>query len=91
MATDCYVEDCSIAAVTLQYQAHALGLASCWVQLRGRRLSDGTPSADVVRGILDIPENMEVVCIIGVGYPAAQASPHDEDDLLWEQVHIDKF
>ena len=88
--TDCYVEDCSIAAITMQYEAESLGLASCWVQIRGRYLSDGTKAADVVRGILDIPESMEVVCIIALGHPEKKAEPRN-DDLRWEQVHIGKF
>ncbi len=88
--TDCYIEDCAIAAITMQYQAEALGLGSCWVQVRGRYLSDGTPSAEVVRGILGIPDTMEIVCIVAFGMPAKKAAPHD-DDLPWEQVHLNKF
>ena len=41
---DCWVEDGSIAAVSMQYQAEELGLGSCWVQMRGRGLADGTPA-----------------------------------------------
>lgn len=88
---DCYVEDCSIAAVTMQYAAEAMGLASCWVQVRGRRLSDGTASADVVRGILGIPDTVEVVCVVGFGHRAHPAVPHDDESLPWEQIHIDKY
>jgi len=32
MQNDCWVEDGSIAAISMQYQAEALGLGSCWVQ-----------------------------------------------------------
>jgi nitroreductase len=88
--TDCYVEDCAIAAITMQYEAESLGLGSCWVQVRGRNLSDGTSSADVVRGILDIPESMEIICVVAFGFPAKKSLPHN-DDLKWEQVHIGKF
>lgn len=31
---DCWVEDGSIAAISMQYQAEDLGLGSCWVQMR---------------------------------------------------------
>ena len=44
---DCWVEDGAIAAISMQYQAEELGLGSCWVQMRGRGLSDGT-TADTV-------------------------------------------
>lgn len=56
---DCWIEDCSIASAAIQYQAEDLGLGSCWAQMRGRGLSDGTDAATVIRGILDIPENLE--------------------------------
>ena len=90
-ANDCWVEDGSIAAFAMQLQAEELGLTSCWVQIRGRRISDATPSADIVRGILDIPEQLDVLCIIAFGEKVSQAGPHDEDQLLWEHVHIGKF
>ena len=88
---DCWVEDGSIAAYALQLQAADMGLASCWVQVRGRRLSDGTTSADVVRGILGIPDDIDILCIIAFGKPAAIPSPHSEDTLSWENIHPDKY
>ncbi len=88
---DCWVEDGSIAAISMQYQAEDLGLASCWVQIRGRRLSDGTTSAEVVRGILDIPDELDVLCIVAVGKPLVPLPPHDEDSLKWENVSIGKY
>ena len=48
---DCWVEDGSIAAISMQYQAEDLGLGSCWAQMRGRGLSDGTSADTVIRGI----------------------------------------
>lgn len=88
---DCWVEDGSIAAYAMQLQAEDLGLASCWVQIRGRRLSDGTPSGEVVRGILDIPDDLDVLCIIAFGNREKNLPPHDEDSLRWENIHVDQF
>lgn len=88
---DCWVEDGSIAAISMQYQAEELGLGSCWIQLRGRGLSDGTDSGTVVRGILDIPENYGVLCVLAVGHKADERKLQDEDKLKWENVHINKF
>lgn len=90
-ANDCWIEDASIAAVSMQYQAEDLGIGSCWAQLRGRRLSDGTPSEDIVRGILGIPSNMDVLCAIGFGHKAAERKPQNEDALKWENVHTGKW
>ena len=91
MQNDCWVEDGSIAAISMQYQAEELGLGSCWVQMRGRGLSDGTSADTVIRGILDIPENMSVLCVIAFGNKADERKPQNEDKLKWENVHVSKW
>jgi nitroreductase len=91
LQNDCWVEDGSIAAISMQYQAEDLGLGSCWVQMRGRGLSDGTSADTVIRGILDIPENLSVLCVLGIGHKADERKPQNEDKLKWENVHINKF
>lgn len=88
---DCWVEGGSIAAISMQYQAEELGLGSCWVQMRGRGLSDGTTADTVIRGILDIPENLCVLCVVAIGHKADERKPQNEDKLKWENVHIGKY
>ena len=88
---DCWIEDCSIAAMSMQYQAEDLGLGSCWIQTRGRGLSDGTSATSVIQGVLDIPEQYEVRCVLAIGYKADERKLQDEDKLKWENVHVDKF
>ena len=88
---DCWVEDGSIAAVSMQYQAEELGLGSCWVQMRGRGLADGTLADEVIRGVLDIPANLNTLCIIAVGHKADERKPQNEDNLKWENVHAEKY
>lgn len=85
---DCWVEDASIAAFAMQCQAHDLGVASCWVQIRERYLSDGTKSEDVVKGIVGLEEADRVLCVIAFGLPARDTAPHDEDTLKWENMII---
>lgn len=88
---DCWIEDGSIAAISMQYQAEELGLGSCWVQMRDRGLSDGTSADEVLRGILDIPDEMCVLCVLAVGHKAEERKPQDEEKLKWENVHIAKY
>src|SRR5574344_2312728 len=88
---DCWIEDGSIAAISMQYQAEELGLGTCWIQLWGRGLSDGTSAETVVRGILDIPEDMNVLCVVAVGYSDDERKPQDEEKLRWENVHINRY
>jgi len=91
MQNDCWIEDGSIAAISMQYQAEDLGLGSCWVQMRGRGLSDGTTADTVIRGVLDIPDNLSVLCVLTFGHKADERKPQNEDKLKWENVHISKF
>ena len=91
LQNDCWVEDGSIAAISMQYQAEDLGLGSCWVQMRGRGLSDGTSADTVFRGVLDIPENLSVLCVIGFGHKADERQPQNEEKLKWENVHVGKY
>jgi len=91
LENDCWVEDGSIAAISMQYQAEELGLGSCWVQMRGRGLSDGTTADTVIRGILDIPEELSVLCIVAFGHKAEERKPQNEDRLKWENVHLNKY
>ncbi|MDE5572935.1 MAG: nitroreductase family protein [Muribaculaceae bacterium] len=89
--SEAWIEDASIAAVFMQLQVADLGLGSCWVQLRGRFAEDGTPSEDIVRSILNIPENVSLECIVTIGYKDEVRKPMDTDKLLWERVHIGKW
>lgn len=91
MQNDCWVEDGSIAAISMQYQAEELGLGSCWVQMRGRGLSDGTSADTVIQGVLDIPENLSCLCVLALGYKADERKSQNEDKLKWENVHVDKY
>lgn len=82
-----WIEDCSIAAVTMQYQAEDLGLGTCWCQIRGSESVDAGITAErKVRKILNIPEKYSVLCLIAVGHPADERKPQNEDALKWDQV-----
>ena len=91
LQNDCWVEDGSIAAISMQYQIEDLGLGSCWVQMRGRGLSDGTTADTVIQGVLNIPENLSCLCVLAVGHKADERKPQNEEKLKWEQVHLEKY
>ncbi|SHI96440.1 nitroreductase family protein [Lutispora thermophila] len=82
-----WIEDAAIAAVIMQLTAHSLGLGSCWVHVRGRQYNDSTSTEEYVKGVLNIPENIKVECIIALGYPDEQKEPHDEEKLLYNKIH----
>jgi nitroreductase len=84
-ASDCWIEDCSIAAAFLQLTATELGLGSCWAQIRGRSHADGRPAEDHVREILGLPGTPRVLCVIGVGHPAEEKPPRPAETLPWDK------
>jgi nitroreductase len=87
-SNDCWIEDGSIAAISMQYQAQDLGLGSCWIEMRGRGLSDGTPADEVMRGILGYPEDQQALCILAIGHYADERKPQNEERLKWENVAV---
>jgi nitroreductase len=89
--SDTCIEDCSIAAITLQYTAESLGLSSCWCQVRLRSHDGDRSSEEYVRGILGIPANYLVECMIGIGYPGEEKSPHSSESLDWDKIRSNRF
>ena len=89
-ATDAWTEDAAIAAVTMQYQAADLGLGSCWCHIRNRFMATGEPSDNILQYLLGYPENLTAECVIGIGHPAIERKPQDEDKLKWENVTVYK-
>lgn len=91
LLSDVWIENASIASLMIQLQAEDLGLGSCWVQIRERYAADGTPSDELVREILDIPLQLQVLSIIAVGHKAVERKPFDEAGLQWEKIHINSY
>ena len=89
--SDVWVEDCSIATLLLHLQAVELGLGSCWVQLRLRPHSEGQNASEYVAQLLALPENMQVLALVGIGYPAESKKGHEDADLLFSQVSQERF
>ena len=89
--SDCFVEDASVAATMMHIQATALGLGSCWVEVRHRFSADGEPAEVMVQEVLGIPADLPVMCILSVGHSAEERRPVDPSKLLWEKVHVGTF
>lgn len=89
--SDVFIEDTSIAAVFMQLQACALGLGSCWIQIRNRFSENGEPAEVMVQNLLGIPQYLTVECIITIGHKNEERKPVDPNKLLWEKVHIGQW
>jgi len=83
--SDCWVEDCSIAAIFLQLAAQDLGLGSCWVQIRAREAKN-EPSEDFVRNLLNIEKNIRIGSIIAIGHPNEKREPLKFSELEFKKI-----
>jgi nitroreductase len=75
-----YQLDCGIAGEHLVLRAMELGLGTCWIGWFNRRAA---------RRALGAPFHVQVVCLIAVGYPRAEAEPrrrvrHPLSSMLWK-------
>lgn len=86
--SEAWIEDASVAAAFMTMQAQALGLSSCWVEVRDRFREDGQPAEEYVRELLGIPEQFGVLCVLTIGHKNEERRPIDPAKLQWEKVHI---
>lgn len=91
MMSEAWIEDASVAATFIQLQAEALGLGSCWVQVRGRMRDEEESADDYVKALLSIPHEMQVECIISLGQKGEERKPFNPEKMLWERVHIGEW
>lgn len=80
--SDVWIENASIAATFLQLQAHELGLASCWVQVRQRMYTDEVTTESYLKNLLALPEDWNILCMVGIGHPAEVRPPREITDEL---------
>lgn len=84
--SDVWIEDCSIAAIILQFTGLSLGLGSCWIQIRNRMYRDDRSSEDYIREVLNLSKSMRVESIISFGYPDEEKPPVPKEQLDYHKV-----
>ena len=68
----CHLLDVAIALDHMSLAARALGLGTCWI---------GAFDQDAVREILDIPDDVEVIELMPLGYPVAWPDARARKDM----------
>ena len=86
-----WIEDASIATIYIQLAAASLGLGSCWIQIRERMHDDAKSSEAYIAEVLNIPSNLKVESMVGIGYPAEQKAPHTREALQDEKVFLNRY
>jgi nitroreductase len=74
-------EDVGLAGGQIMLQAKALGLGSCWIGALDRK---------AISGILKLPDHLEIVALLTVGFPAEDPPPTPRKPLA-EIVHYDVY
>ena len=79
------IVDSSIVTTHMMMEAQALGLGTTWI---------GAFNPAKVREVYEIPENLEIVAILPIGYPAEDSDPsgmHYQRNSLEEIVYWNKI
>ncbi len=89
--SDAWIEDSSIASFSMQLQAEALDIGSCWIQLRERNFAENITTSEYINDLLDVPMPLQPLSIISFGRKIEQKDPANLEALMWEKVHIGKY
>ncbi len=91
--SDAWIEDCSISSILIQLTAQSLGLGSCWGQIRMREYGDEKfeMAEDYVQDLFNLPQNLKVESIIGIGYPDEEKEGIPFEKLPKDKIHLEKF
>jgi nitroreductase len=74
-------EDIGLAGSQIMLQAHALGLGTCWI---------GGLDRKAIADVLKVPEHIDIVGLLTVGFPAEEPEPPARKPL-GEIVHYDVY
>ena len=77
------INDLGIALEHIVLAATNLGLGTCWMGQRGRE--------ELVKSLIDIPDNFKVVAVIPIGVPDETPAPKERKSLntivSWEKYY----
>lgn len=89
---DVWVEDAATAMTQMHLMADALGVGSCWLQVRLRTTPDGSrETQSVIRELLGIPDRYSVLAILTLGMPASHPGARKIEELPLQKIHRERF
>ena len=89
--SDTWTEDCCAVMENMHLMASALGVASCWIQGRGREAMDGETTEEYCRTILQYPAECRLEAILSLGMPEEEWPETPLSMLPFQKVHINKY
>jgi len=84
-------EDATIVSFSIQLKAFELELGSCWINIKDRKTSDNTDSEVYIKNHFNIPSHLKIVSIISLGYPNEHKPPHDDKDMDFSKIHLERY
>ena len=81
-----WMADGAIAAEHILLAAAEQGLGACWCHIHEREESPA-----IVRELFGIPQKMEILCAIALGYPDEERKNYDPAKLKYEKVHNEQY
>lgn len=84
--SDTWMADGAIAAEHILLAAAEQGLGACWCHIYGREEAE-----KLMRKLCGIPEELNVLCVISLGYKDEERKNYDLDKLLYSKVHNEKY
>jgi nitroreductase len=86
-----FKEDSSICAEHIHLEAVHQGLGSCFVQItEGSPGNHGDPET-YVKGLLNLPGNYRVQCLMPIGYPTRELPEHSDSEFDESKIHYETF
>lgn len=80
--TDTWQCDGAIAAQHILLAAEEQGLGACWCHICGREESER-----LVHELCAVPENLNILCVISLGYKDEERKLYELDKLKYEKIH----
>ena len=59
--------------------------------MRGNQFSDSKSTNEYIQELLDLPDQMEVQCIVAIGYADEEIAPYTEAELVFDRVNYGRF
>ena len=84
--TDTWQADGAIAAEHILLAAAEQGLGACWCHVYGRDESEA-----LIRKLTNIPDTLNVLCVISIGYKNEERKDYDLAKLLYGKVHNERY
>jgi len=86
-----WLEDSCIASAHIYLEAENQGLATCFVQIYGSKRDNGADAEKYVKKILNIPDNINVLCLMPIGYPKQKLAEHNDQEFEKGKIHYEYY